>query len=190
MKLSRGRFSHLSSHLWYMIETIGNQSFRPVLPWALPLPSSLLELTLAVTVWADCLHVHPKSLPPICKPRGRSQRWSISSIYGLTSTSVWDGWETDRPEAGWLYPGSWVTKGQLEQRREWHARLECRFEDTLVGCLWGKRGEAERPGKEELRDLLLEHVWWEGWTQMGIVHLGENWSFWEEMMRFFVVCLF
>lgn len=65
-----------------------------------------------------------------------------------------------------------------------------RFGDTLVGCLWGKRGEAERPGKEN-----LEICFWSMCDEKG----EHKWELciWEElellrgeMMRFFclLVC--
>ena len=72
MKLSRGRFSHLSSHLWYMIETASNPASEPVLPamrHSRSLYVSPWSWPLAVTgLLTECHHAHPKSPSEVTWP--------------------------------------------------------------------------------------------------------------------------
>ena len=87
MKLSRGRFSHLSSHLWYMIETASNPASEPVLPamrHSRSLYVSPWSWPLAVTgLLTECHHAHPKSSP---YPSPKSAYYSIQFI-GLDNIS-------------------------------------------------------------------------------------------------------
>lgn len=86
MKLSRGRLSHLSSHLWYMIETVSNPASEPVLPtmrhscslyvspWSWPLP--VTGLLTSVTMLTPSPH-HPHLQIREVEAKG----WGIPSIY-------------------------------------------------------------------------------------------------------------
>lgn len=81
-------------------------------------------------------------------------------------------------------------EGSWNRERGVACRLECKIWGYAGWLSLGVKGWSRKTRQRESRDLLLELVWWEGWAQMGIVHLGGTGAFERGDAESFLFCFF